>query len=274
MGRARVGWRSPVSGYDVYQGTSPGGETGAPVNRSPVTATSYHRDRPDQRDHLLLHGGRGQRGSARSASAEVSAVPVTGPDAPAGLTAMPGDVQVTLSWAAPASDGGSPVSGYDVYGGTTRAANRRPGRRVAGHRHRATVTGLVNGTTYYFTVAAVNGVGEGPASAEVSATPAAMPGAPVRLTAAAGNAQVTLSWTAPASDGGLPVTGYHLYVGTTADFSGQSSIATLTGTVVTVTGLDNGTTYYFKVAAVSRVGEGPGTVAEAVPLTTPGAPPR
>jgi titin len=134
------------------------------------------------------------------------------------------------------------------------------------------VPGLVNGTTYYFTVAAVNGVGEGTASAEVSAVPAAMPGAPVRLTAAAGNAQVTLSWTAPASDGGLPVTGYHLYAGTTADFSGQSSIATLTGTVVTVTGLANGTTYYFKVAAVSRAGEGPGTVAEAVPLTTPGAP--
>jgi titin len=202
-----------------------------------------------------------------------SATPAGKPGGPTRLTATPGDSQVTLSWAAPASDGGARISGYDVYRGTSPGGET--GAPVGGSPVTATSTtvpGLVNGTTYYFTVAAVNGVGEGTASAEVSAVPAAMPGAPVRLTAAAGNAQVTLSWTAPASDGGLPVTGYHLYAGTTADFSGQSSIATLTGTVVTVTGLANGTTYYFKVAAVSRAGEGPGTVAEAVPLTTPGAP--
>ena len=40
MGRARIGWRCAVSGYNVYQGTSPGGETGDPVNGSPVAATS------------------------------------------------------------------------------------------------------------------------------------------------------------------------------------------------------------------------------------------
>jgi fibronectin type 3 domain-containing protein len=201
-----------------------------------------------------------------------SATPAAKPGAPAGLTATPGDSQVTLSWAAPASDGGAPISDYDVYQGTSPGGET--GAPVGGSpvtTTSTTVTGLVNGTTYYFNVAAVNRVGQGPASAEVSATPAAMPGAPARLTATAGNAQVTLSWTAPASNGGLPVTGYHLYAGTTADFSGESSVATLTGTVVTVTGLANGTTYYFKVAAVNRVGEGPGTVTEAVPVTTPGA---
>ena len=41
MGRARISGGSPVSGYIIYQGTSPGGETGIPVNGSPVTATSY-----------------------------------------------------------------------------------------------------------------------------------------------------------------------------------------------------------------------------------------
>ena len=59
-----------------------------------------------------------------------------------------------------------------------------------------------------------------------------------------GNAQVRLSWTAPASDGGSPVTGYNLYAGTTADFNGRAPIAKVTGTVVMVTGLVNGTPYY------------------------------
>jgi predicted phage tail protein len=264
---------APVSGYDVYRGTSPGGETGAPVGGSPVSATSTTVTGLANGTTYYFNVAAVNGAGEGPASAEVSAVPVTRPDPPTGLTATPGDSQVTLSWAAPASDGGAPVSGYDVYRGTSPGGET--GAPVGGSPVSATstiVTGLDNGTTYYFTVAAVNGVGEGPVSAEVSATPAATPGAPIRLTATAGNAQVTLSWTAPASDGGLPVTGYHLYAGTTADFSGQSSIVTVTGTVVTVTGLANGTTYYFKVAAVSRAGEGPGTVAEAVPLTTPGAP--
>ena len=58
-------------------------------------------------------------------------------------------------------------------------------------------------------------------------------------------------------DGGSPVTGYDIYAGTTADFNGRAPVARVTGTVVTVTGLVNGTTYYFKVTAVNRVGEGP-----------------
>ena len=264
---------APINDYNVYQGTSPGSETGAPVGGSPVTATSTTvtglANGTTYYFNVAAVNGIGQG----PASAEVSAVPVTRPDPATGLTATPGDSQVTLSWAAPASDGGAPISDYNVYQGTSPGSET--GAPVGGSpvtTTSTTVTGLANGTTYYFNVAAVNGVGQGPASAEVSATPAAMPGAPVRLAATAGNAQVTLSWTAPTSNGGLPVTGYHLYAGTTANFSGESSVATLTGTVVTVTGLANGTTYYFKVAAVNRIGEGPGTVTEAVPVTTPGAP--
>ena len=264
---------APISGYDVYQGTSPGGETGTPVRGSPFTATSTTVTGLVNGTTYYFKVAAVNAAGRSPLSAEASAVPVTRPDPPAGLTATPGDLQVTLSWAAPASDGGAPISGYDVYQGTSPGGET--GTPVSGSPFTATsttVTGLANGTTYYFKVAAVNGVGEGPASAEVSATPAAMPGAPAGLTATAGNAQVTLSWTAPASNGGLPVTGYHLYAGTTADFSGKSPLATLTGTVVTVAGLANGTTYYFKVAAINRVGEGPGTDTEAVPVTTPGAP--
>ena len=137
------------------------------------------------------------------------------------------------------------------------------------------MTGLVNGTTYYFRVTAVNRVGQGPASAEVKAVPVTVPGAPVGLTATRGDGNVTLSWTAPPSNGGSPVSGYNIYVATSADFKGAFKVPGGTGTAVTVTGLVNGIPYYFRVTAVNRVGEGPASAgAKAVPATVPGAPVR
>jgi predicted phage tail protein len=260
---------SPVTGYNVYQGTSPGQETGAPVNGSPVTATSYPvTGLVNGITYYFKVTAVNQVGEGPGA--EAKAVPVTVPGAPAGLAATPGNGQVALSWTAPASDGGSPVTGYDLYVGTT--ADFSGGAPLATVTSTAIrVTRLVNGTTYYFKVTAVNQVGEGP-GAEAKVIPVTVPGAPGGLAAVAGNGQVTLSWAAPASDGGSPVTGYDLYVGTTADFSGGAPLATVTGTVVAVTGLVNGTTYYFKVTAVNQVGEGPGAEAKVIPVTVPGAP--
>jgi len=135
---------------------------------------------------------------------------------------------VTLSWAAPASTGGSPVS-YMIYKGTSPGGETGTpvnGSAVTGTGY--TAAGLTNGTTYYFTVVAINAAGPGPPSGEASATPATVPGAPVGLTATRGNAQVTLSWAAPASTGSSPVTGYDIYTGTTPGFNGGAPLATVT----------------------------------------------
>ena len=147
-------------------------------------------------------------------SNEVAATPVAVPGTPAGLAAAAGDGQVTLSWAAPASDGGSRVTGYNVYKGTKSGGETGPVNgsslvTATGYK----VTGLVNGTTYYFRVTAVSKVGEGKPSAEAKAVPATVPGAPAGLTATPGDGQATLSWTVPAS-GGAQVTGYSVYKGT------------------------------------------------------------
>jgi Fibronectin type III domain len=91
--------------------------------------------------------------------------------APAGLTATAGNAQVGLSWAAPASDGSSPVISYKVYIATAPGAQ---GSTVIGTSKgtSGTVTGLVNGTVYYFMVTAVNAAGnESPFSTGVSAEP-------------------------------------------------------------------------------------------------------
>ena len=74
-------------------------------------------------------------------------------------------------WTAPASDGGSPVTGYKIYLATTPGAQQSTAIGTAKEAD-ATVTHLVNGTTYYFMVAAVNAAGhESPLSTEVSAEP-------------------------------------------------------------------------------------------------------
>ena len=103
---------------------------------------------------------------------------------------------MTLSWAAPASDGGSPITSYT-------ATSSPGGLTCTSASASCTVTGLTNGTSYSFTVKATNAFGTGPASNALSATPATVPGAPTLNTAIAAAGQVTLTWSAP-FDGGTP----------------------------------------------------------------------
>src|SRR6202041_3439614 len=71
-----------------------------------------------------------------------------------------------------------------------------------------TVNGLTNGITYTFTVTATNALGTSAASSSASGTPGAVPGAPTGVTAAGGYQSATVSWNAPAANGGFAVTGY------------------------------------------------------------------
>ena len=121
------------------------------------------------------------------------------------------------------------------------------------------VTGLTNGTAYTFTVAATNSVGTGTASAPSNAvTPATLPGSPTDVAATAGGSSASLTWVAPASDGGAPITHYVItpYVGTTA----QAPVTAGSGTTFDVTGLTNGTTYTFTVTATNSAGSGPASL--------------
>jgi predicted phage tail protein len=267
-GNAQVSlsWIPPTSdggaaivGYDVYLGTSSGGESAAPVNGSLITATGYtvtgltngttYYFTVDAVNAAQLH-------SARSAEASATPVsPATAPGAPSGLTATAGNAQVSLSWTAPASDGGAKITGYDVYEGTT-ASVKTTAPVASSNGTSLTVKNLANGTTYYFKVAAVNAVGVGPASSAASATPAATvtkPGPPTELTATPGHGRVTLSWTAPGSDGGAGISGYLIYQGTSPGGEAATPVnaSPVSATSYPVTGLADGTTYYFKVAAVN-----------------------
>jgi hypothetical protein len=204
-------------------------------------------------------------GAPSAASNTVTPAPIL-PQAPTGASAVRGDTQATVSWLAPASDGGSPITGYVVtpYDGATALTSQS----FASAATTQVVTGLANGTAVTFRVAATNSVGTGPQSTPSAAvTPAGAPGAPTIGTATPGNGQATVTWSAPDSDGGSPVTGYVVtpYVGATA----QAPLVTgSTGTTATVTGLTNGTGYTFRVAATNDVGTGAQSAASNVATPT------
>jgi hypothetical protein len=116
-------------------------------------------------------------------------------------------------------------------------------------------------------------------SADQFAYVALPPGAPTAVSATAGNAQAGLTWTAPASNGGSPITNYQVtpFIGATA----QTPVLTgSTSTSFSVTGLTPGTTYTFTVAAINSVGKSassapsnPVTLRAGAAQSSPAAPP-
>jgi hypothetical protein len=135
------------------------------------------------------------------------------PTAPTGLGASAGNGYVTLTWSPPSSDGGSPITGYNVYRGMSSGGeDATPIQTLAGNVQTYTDPGLTNTVTYYYQVTATNAVGESPKSNEVNAAPVATPVLSVTVTT--NKATYTRGWsyqyvliTVTVKSNGLPVQG-------------------------------------------------------------------
>jgi len=173
------------------------------------------------------------------------------PGAPTALVALRGNTQVGLSWTTPVSDGGTSITDYLVeYKLSSEPTTWTTFSDGTSTATTATVTGLTNGLSYDFRVKAVNFIGASTVSSTATKTPgpAIAPDAPTSVTAVEGNAQATITFTAPVDNGGASITNYNV------TSSPGSFTASGVSSPILVTGLTNGISYTFTVTATNSVG--------------------
>ena len=182
---------------------------------------------------------------------------------------------MTVAWSAPGAD--APITAYHLRHIETGAADKSDANwtvkedvwTTGSGPLQYTLAGLTSDTQYDLQVRAVNSAGAGPWSATATGTtaPPVVPGAPRGLRAAvkADEAKVDLSWTAPISTGGAPITGYKIE---SSDDGNDPWVEVYTttddGVAYTDEGTDSngpmfevGTTRYYRVSAINSVGTGP-----------------
>ncbi len=176
--------------------------------------------------------------------------PAPVPDQPTNVVATPGNNQVILAWEV-GDNGGSPLTKHRVRYRIGEDGDPNNTTVTADTVH--TVTGLVNGTEYQFQIKAFSSAGASGWSDWVTATPSPRnPGKPTSVVATPGNNQVILTWDV--EDHGNPLTGHDIEYrigedGTPTNVTGSED------TVHTVTGLENGTEYQFRIRAENSVGD-------------------
>jgi len=262
--KVTVSWNSSTgaTSYNIYYATSPGvTKTGAKV----VNATSPYdvTGLTNGTTYYFVVTAVNSAGES-DVSAEKSAIPTSGtpiPSAPKGVSATPGNNQVTMTW-----DPVTNATSYNIYYSTTTGVTKTNGTKVANAVSPHAVTGLTNGTKYYFVVTAANAAGESVESPEDSATPAAglqPPASPTGVSATAGTGQITMQWNTK-----LTATSYNIYYSTTITtsaglLSGGTKISVPAASAdpqpatqsYVKTGLTAGTKYYLVVTAANAGGE-------------------
>ncbi|KQP01117.1 fibronectin type III domain-containing protein [Leifsonia sp. Leaf264] len=195
--------------------------------------------------------------------------------APAIPTTTPGVGSLTATWAAlPSSaNGGSPVTGYAV---RYRKSTASTWVTTTVSTPKIVLSALATSTSYRIEVAASNVVGTGPFSGTTAST-LSLPSAAAAPAVKRGDRSATVTWKAPTSNGGSPITGYYLdrrsYSTATKTWSSWRATA-LTTTTYAATGLVNGTGYQFRVAARTKLGTGTYSAASltVTPAGKPSAP--
>jgi hypothetical protein len=188
------------------------------------------------------------------------------PAAPTGLIATPDAGQVSLSWTS--GSVGIAITDYVIEYKLSSDSVWTTFSDGTSTSTSTIVTGLANNSSYDFRVSATNSQGTGAVSSTATATPVvSAPSAPQSLVATSGYQQVGLSWTAPTSTGGSPITDYVIEYKLSSDSVWTTfSDGTSTSTSTIVTGLANNNVYNFRTSAVNAIGTStPSATANATP---------
>jgi hypothetical protein len=198
-------------------------------------------------------------GTGPYCSNSLPVTPSTIPSQPSAPTCISGNGQVTINWLAPAN-GGSAITDYAIQRKINGQADTTYANLADGVSATTsyTNTGLTNGVSYVYRVAAINSKGASLWSAgSAPVVPSAAPNAPTNLVATSGNGVVNLSWTAPANNGAI-ITDYTIQrrLSSETDSSFVQVIDTVSSATTASIASINGTSYVFKVAAINAKGIG------------------
>ncbi|QKE84546.1 Ig-like domain-containing protein [Arthrobacter sp. NEB 688] len=239
--------------------------TGLTVSRSGCSVTLTAGDRPSQKAAVAVTVSDGPKRSARG---RITVTLLGRPDPPRRVQAVAdrdAGGQARVAWLPPTYDGGSTITSYVVRwtGGSSGSSTCTASP--------CTIQGLTNGKDYRFTVAAVNGVGEGDRSAASAAVrpdtlPRAVTG--VRMVDR-GDGTLTVAWDEPVNEGS-PLRKYVVrLISSTGQTKTQDVVAPQRQ--ATVTGLDNMAEQDVQVQAWNELGAGP--FGPAVSMQSAGTPP-
>ncbi len=280
-GSAAVSWTapgdggSPITGYTITAvNTATSIATTASVGASATSGTVSGLT--NGQSYLISVTATNAVGISAASAAQpvIPGTTVTAPDAPTAGTASPGDTSAGVTFTAPASNGGSSITGYTITA-TNTSGGAPASTTVGASATSASVSGLTNGQQYTLSVTASNVVGSSPASAPSNVvTPASLAGAPTIGRATAGNASLALTWAAPGTDGGSPITGYRITAVNAYNQPVTSAVISAPATSGTVGGLANGHPYAAKVTAINAVGDSAASAVSntVTPMTVPDAP--
>ena len=263
-----VNWSAPtntgpdINSYDLQyrQGTS-GSFSNGPQNVNGLTTTIPNLSvNTSYQVQVRATNDEGNSPWSPSGTGSTDSLPVTPPGKVFGVNITASDQTLQVNWTQVSGATGYKVqwkSGGQSYGSSRQATIS------SGSTTSRTISSLNNGTEYTVRVIATKtGASDGIPSDDANGTPTAAitaPGAPRGLNATGvGNTRINLSWNAPASDGGSPITGYKIEVSSNGN-SWTTRVAN-TGSAnrtYSHTGLSTGDTRHYRVSAINSSGTGP-----------------
>lgn len=174
------------------------------------------------------------------------------PFQPTNAVMTPGDGSATVRWDVPISNGGLPITGYQIL--VYKSGVLQQVLKYGPYDRNGVASGLTDGARYVIKVRAVNQIGGGVAVSFPTVTIGA-PTAPTGLYAGVGTGKATVHWQAPSSNNGAPITGYVINAYVNSGFLQKVTVGPNVG-AYTFTGLVKGSGYVFVVQATNSRGTG------------------
>ncbi|MGA1820648.1 MAG: fibronectin type III domain-containing protein [Thermoplasmatota archaeon] len=277
VGKVDLDWNIPafnggtmITGYFVYKGIA-SGELDLLVELA-ATSTAYVDIDVEAGQTYYYHVTAKNEKGESDPTEEVMATLPDVPLAPVNFSARAGSEFVDLTWETPEWDGGAPIKSYKVFKGLD-IDEMLLLKTVSTAARGLNDTKVTNGVTYYYSITAVNDVGESDWSLNISATPGTIPLSPTLYEVEVSDGSLLLTWEPHTNDGGSPLISFNIYVGDTEEDLELLESVDPVDRSYTHEELENGHEYFYQLTAVNSWGESrPSVVISGIPLGLPDAP--